>query len=112
MRPSRIVIYCVALVMLFFFFQDAGLSFSAAPRSSSLHSNLSGRVPRRVLSIFSTQQHIAGSTQGPSVQKVHNKAKFSNNSNQNDDDDNDDLVYHIDYHGVMTHHPAPTPKHS
>ncbi|KAL8129631.1 hypothetical protein V2J09_018786 [Rumex salicifolius] len=88
--------HCISISFYFTFFIVLSIPLShrvcCSDSSSPDTVTLQGRIPRKLLSTYQSNQIVEEETW---------KSK--------DSEDGDESVYHLDYHGVKTH-PSPTPK--
>ncbi|RVW76685.1 uncharacterized protein LOC100852603 [Vitis vinifera] len=109
MKSSRILLLCLLTTAFYLLHQHS----SIASTSSSSLNFLPGRRHVRELSMsFSNRKNEYQEIQDvddemkPSTMQEDSIAVEHRSSSKN----LEEIVYHIDYHGVMTH-PTPTPKH-
>ncbi|KAK6933499.1 hypothetical protein RJ641_036393 [Dillenia turbinata] len=110
MKPSFIIFLCLLTMSLCLLCWNVCLTSSSVANSSSSLALVPGRrTPRRLGIPLPEQSQVENhwKTQVNEDIKVQDSEEVKQS---NSDEDVDKLIYHIDYHGVMTH-PTPTPKH-
>ncbi|GAB4853489.1 hypothetical protein Ancab_017680 [Ancistrocladus abbreviatus] len=113
MRSPCIIFYCILSAVLYIYFRNAHIHPSVPSLLTSLPSMpAQERISRRELRTYFTQDDETEKTKvfDEEMQRSRYQEGYSEAERETRGQNESELIYHIDYHGVMTH-PTPTPKH-